>query len=477
MPSSTAGRWGWCMLDRLRRHWDVLKASWTMETERRKTKRQFEEQAFLPAALEVMERPPSPLGRAVLWMIIAFVAITVAWAMLGTVDVVATAQGKIIPNGNAKIIQPSDYGVVRAIHVRDGQAVRAGDMLIELDPTESVADADQARRALQTARVDRARTRALLAYLEGAKPEFHAPDGTPGDLILIQNQLIAAQIGEQEAKLASLRQKRAEAVADIAVIQRDLAKLNETLPLIEEQVEAQKALLDKGLTPKLKYLEQKERLIAQNAEIKVDAEKLTKAQAALAGIEQASEQTVSEFRSKVTADLAKAEDEASVRAAALSKAERRNILQQLRAPVDGTVQQLAVHTVGGVVKPADPLMVIVPRDSELVVEAAVLNRDIGFVHEGDKVEIKLEAFPFTKYGVIAGTLETLSSDAIDDKERGPIYQARVTMASRQIMVQGTAVNLSPGMAATAEIKTGERHIIEFLLDPLLKYRDEALRER
>jgi hemolysin D len=465
------------MLDHLHRHWDVLKASWSVETELRKARRQYDDQAFLPAALEVMERPPSPLGRIVLWMIIAFVIITVLWAVLGTVDVVATAQGKIIPSGRAKIIQPSDYGVVRAIHVRDGQSVRAGDLLIELDPTESVADAEQARRALQTARVNRARARALLAYLEGEKPKFAAPEDMPEDLVLIQKQLIDAQIEEQEAKLASLEQKRAEARADIAVVERDLAKLHETLPLIEEQVEAQKTLLDKGLTPKLKFLEQKERLIAQLAEIKVDRQKLVKAHAALAGVEQAREQTISEFRSTVTADLAKAEDDASLRTAELSKAERRNVLQQLKAPVDGTVQQLALHTVGGVVKPADPLMVIVPRDSELVVDAAVLNRDIGFVHEGDAVEIKLEAFPFTKYGVINGTLENLSSDAIDDEKLGPIYQARVAMASRQIMVQGKAVNLSPGMAATAEIKTGQRRIIEFILDPLLRYRDEALRER
>jgi hemolysin D len=186
---------------------------------------------------------------------------------------------------------------------------------------------------------------------------------------------------------------------------------------------------------------------------------------------------VAEFRKTVIAEFAEAENQVTIREQNLRKAQQRVALQQLTAPVDGVVQQLAVHTLGGVVQPAQPVLVIVPGAGELLVEAMVLNKDIGFVHAGQPVEVKVEAFPFTKHGVIHGTLEDVSPDAVQDEKRGLIYPARVKLAAQSIGVGGRKVPLGPGMQVSAEIKTGERRLIEYILSPVVKYREESFRER
>ncbi|MEM6682754.1 MAG: HlyD family type I secretion periplasmic adaptor subunit [Pseudomonadota bacterium] len=460
------------------RHWDVLKESWSLENQRRKRAKRYEERDFLPAALEVLESPPSPLGRTILISITAFILIALLWAIFGHVDVVATAQGKLIPKERVKVIQPAEYGVVRAIHVADGKAVKAGDVLIELDPSVTGAEQSQAGQSLKMARVDEARAKALLTYLDdNTPPAFIAPDGTATSIALVQQRLIDSQVAEYDAQLAALLQQRIERLADKAVTAQELVKLEETLPLIAEQVDARAQLMAKGLSPRLLYLELKERLVTQQSNIRIQRQQLAKTEAAIASLDRQTDQVKSEFRKQVIADLAEAGNQVALAEDEVLKAATRTGLKQLIAPVDGTVQQLAIHTVGGVVEPAQALMVVVPGEGELIAEALVLNKDIGFVEKGDTVEVKLEAFPFTKYGVIEGTLDDLSMDAIQDETLGLVYQARVSLKQSTIRVNGRDIPLGPGLAATTEIKTGERRIIEFILSPLLRYRDEAFRER
>lgn len=465
------------MLDIVLRHWDVLREAWSLETARKKRAKQYEEKDFLPAALEIMEKPPSPVGRAVFWGLIVFISIALIWSIFGRVDVVATAPGRLIPRERVKTIQPVEIGKVVAIHVTDGQAVKQGDVLIELDPSISNAEEGQARQSLMVASINAARQQALLDYLTTGTLEFNLPDSVPLGIALTQQKLIEASINEYEAQLAALMQQRAEGLADLAVVEREIAKLEQTLPLIEEQVNARAQLLEKGLTSRLLFLELRERFVTNQQNLAIQEKQHEKTQAALKSLDKQVEQLKSEFAKTVIIDLAEATNEETLRREELKKASTRTGLQKLIAPVDGVVQQLAVHTVGGVVQPAEPLMLIVPGDGELVVEATIFNKDIGFVNQGDPVEVKLEAFPFTKYGVIDGILEDVSKDAIQDEELGLIYQGRVKLMRSTIDVNGKEVNLSPGFAATAEIKTGNRRIIEFLIAPLLRYKDEAFRER
>jgi hemolysin D len=227
----------------------------------------------------------------------------------------------------------------------------------------------------------------------------------------------------------------------------------------------------------MRVMELQERVIGIEQDLAIRRAEANKNLAVIRGGEQQLAKLDSEFRRQALEALNEAHVAVSLRSEELKKTQEKSRLTILRSPVDGVVQQLAVHTVGAVVKPADALLVVVPRSAELIVEVTVLNRDAGFIHEGDTVQVKLEAFPFTRYGVVPAVLETISRDAIEDKEKGLVYTARARLLQDYIMIGSRRTELTPGLAATAEIKTGERRIIEYLLSPLVRRIQEAGRER
>ena len=459
--------------------------------------RDRDELAFLPAAVEIVETPPSPIGRAIGATVIALFVLALLWASLGHVDIVATATGKIVPTGRSKVIQPFETGVVRAIRVADGQTVRAGDVLIELDPTINQGEIDHLRGDLQSAQLDIARLRAALAATDDPLAAFHPPQGADPALVAMQRQFLVAQIAEHKAKIAALDGQRDQKQAELATIAATIDKLEAVIPTIQERVNIRKTLNEYG--SRLQYFEVLQQLTESQQERLVQQSRYHEAQAALAAITDTRAQTAAEYRRTLFGELTEAERKAAGSAADLSKAQERTKLQLLTAPVSGMVQQLAVHTVGGVVTPAQTLLVIVPGDSQLEIEAMVSNHDIGFVHAGDEVEIKIDTFDFTRYGLLHGQVLSISSDSIvrdapsdrstDNKPAGTssatsepkgqelTYAARISLDRTQVQVEDKMVNLSPGMAVTAEIKTGSRRIISYLLSPLMKYKQDSLRER
>jgi hemolysin D len=458
--------------------------------------RDRDELAFLPAALEIVETPPSPLGRAIGAAIVAIFVLALLWASLGHVDIVATAAGKVIPTGHSKIIQPFETGVVRAIRVADGQIVAAGDVLIELDPTINESETTHLQSDLQSAQLDIARLHAALADTDDALAAFQPPEGANPTLVAMQRQFLMAQVTEHKAKIAALDGQKAQKEAELATISATIDKFDAVIPTIQERVNIRKVLNEYG--SRLQYFEVLQQLTESQQERLVQRSRYREAAAALAAITDTRGQTVAEFRRTLFGELAEAERKAAGFAADLAKAEQRTKLQLLTAPVDGMVQQLAVHTVGGVVTPAQTLMVLVPSDSHLEVEAMVNNRDIGFVHAGDEVEVKVDTFDFTRYGLLHGKVLSISSDSIvrdvsgdkstdksanggastsEPKGQELSYAARISLDHTQIQVDDKMVNLSPGMAVTAEIKTGSRRIIGYLLSPLMKYKEDSLRER
>ncbi len=458
-------------------HWEVLKESLRLDRERAKSAREIDETEFLPAALEVLETPPRPLGRIILWTLLSFVIIAVAWASLGHIDIVATAQGKVIPRGRVRMIQAADIGVVRAIHVKDGDQVKKGQPLIVLDPTLTQADAAQARESMIVASIDRARSNALVDAAGGGPGRFAVPEGMPADAIETQRSLVAARIAEHRTAITTLEEERAQRRADLAMVTAEIVKIREQLPLAESQLESLEKLDKEGLVPRLRVSEVKERVVGLRQDLIIRTEEGGKSRAALAGVESQLAKLRNEFRATALDALSEAEANYRIRAEEVKKADDKASLTVLTSPIDGTVAQLAVHTAGAVVKPADGLLMIVPKGEELVVEAMVLNRDIGFVREGQPAEVKLEAFPFTRYGVIQGTIEHVSTDSVENKELGLVFPCLVRLAAIDIKVGNKRVPLAPGFAATAEIKTGDRRIIEFLLSPLSRRLQEAGRER
>jgi hemolysin D len=477
----------------LARHGSILRESWKQQSERLASAKPRSDHEFLPAALEIMEKPPSPGLRWLLLSLCALFTITLIWSFVGKVDVVATASGKVIPSGNVKIIQPIEIGYVRKIHVKNGQHVRAGQLLVELDPTLAGADAAQASQGLLTARVVAARNSALLDHIQGRASRFRAPPGTPAEVESTQNDFVRTSIAEYEGERESLVQQRAERAAELTGAQAEISKLRQTLPLIEQQLSARKELTERGYFSRIRLLEYEQQKVEHIQNIEVQEASAAKARAAMANIDAQLMRLKGSFGKNAVTELAEAQQKTGLSREEVTKSSRREEFQQLRAPVSGTIQQLAISTIGGVVQPAQALMIIVPDDATVVVEANIMNKDIGFIREGQPVRIKLEAFNFTDYGIIPGVVESISRDAIDvsqpgqqqlrddqgrtQPQQGLVYATRIRLKQRTIRVRGRDQIIGPGLAAQAEIKTGERRIIDYLLSPIAKTMDEAGRER
>lgn len=458
-------------------HWQVAKAALAEDRDRARARVEATQPEFLPAALEIAERPVSPTARLSAWLMLGGLAVAIIWAVFGRVDIVASAPGKLIPADNVKLIQPAEAGIVRAILVRDGQMVRKGQALIALDPTVSGAENSQAASALQTARLDAARARAILSALDGRGISFSAPEGTPADVAITQRSLaeneLAGLLAGGSGKASDVRAARA--ARDEALVQA--AKLDETLPLIDQQLAAYEALLVDGYASKLKVIELRRQRMASAKDRDAALVTARRMDAQLSGAGSTNTQARADARAKVLDDLAKAQADIALRTEELVKSAKRSSLQQLVAPVDGTVAQLAIHTVGGVVEAAKPVMVIVPKGGSLIAEVKLLNKDAGFVRAGQNVAIKLDAFPFTRFGTVPGTVESISTDAIPDDKLGLVYIARIKLSKGAIDRGDIMAALTPGMSATADIRTGRRSILSYLMSPIDETRSEAWRER
>jgi hemolysin D len=455
-----------------------------------------DEREFLPAALEIVETPVTPYADAIGWSIIALFCIALAWALFGKIDIVATAAGKVIPSGRTKVVQPFETGVVRAIHVRDGQSVKDGDVLIELDPTMSQAELKHFRSDLVSAELDVGRLNAALS--EDPERTLTAPPGATADDIAIQHQFLIRQLEEQRSKRAALGRQRAQKEAELATATASINKLEAMLPILEERVDIRRQLYTHETGSKVNYLEIMQAYVEAQQELLVQRSRANEAKSALAALVESEQQSKAEFQRTLYGELTEAKRKAAGLREDVVKATQRTELQSLTSPVDGVVQQLAVHTVGGVVTPAQALLAVVPADGGLEIEAMVKNRDIGFVHVGQEAAIKIDTFDFTRYGLLHGRVTSLSRDVIikddpqskDDGKVGSssgsgseprgqelVYAARITLDRIEMQIDESLIRLSPGMAATIEIKTGARSVLSYLLSPLFRYKQETLRER
>ncbi len=376
-----------------------------------------------------------------------------------------------------------------------------GQALVELDRTVTEAERRRVAQGLMQARLDVARLGVLrdsFADLAELRPLVVPQGATPNDVARIRAAL-QAQAAEQLSKLASNLQQIAQKRAEAQSIEAAIAKIDATLPFLQETADIRRNAKEIQYGNQIAFIDAQSRLIDQQSERVVQTRRLAEIEAARLALEQQLAQTLSGFERQVLSDLTDAEKKTDELTQDLVKAERKVAEQVLRAPIDGTVQQLALHTVGGVVTPAQQLMLIVPADSQLETEVMIANRDIGFVNIGQPAEIKIDTFNFTRYGLVHGKVLSVSQDSIvrekpADKQNGGklagalaetsepagqefIYSARVSLDEKQMQVEDKMVALAPGMAVTVEIKTGTRRIIEYVMSPRLRYRHESLRER
>ncbi|MBN8774271.1 MAG: hemolysin secretion protein D [Thiobacillus sp. 63-78] len=466
------------LADLLARYLKVFRHAWSQRQATDAPALHVHEAQFLPAALALRDTPVHPAPRMALWLIMAFALIALLWAVFGRIDVVATAVGKIIPNDRTKLIQPVETAVVKAILVRDGQAVEPGQLLIELDATSAAADSDRLRSEALTAQLEALRAQALLSALErGAPPRLEPLAGVEADRLLAEQSQAAGQYAEYQARQLQLQAEIARRRAELQTTREQVGKLEQTVPIARQRAQDYRKLMQEKFMSRHGYLEREQARIEQEQDLAGSRSHVVEIRAQL--VEAQRQQTTLEAgtRRQLLDQLNQASQKAVSLEQELIKAARRSRLMHLTAPVAGTVQQLAVSTVGGVVTPAQPLMVIVPKENVLEVEAMLPNKDIGFVNPGQEAEVKVETFPFTKYGTLHGTITQVSSDAIQDEKLGLIYSTRVKLARDTIRVENKTVRLSPGMAVTVEVKTGTRRVIEYFLSPLMQVAGESLRER
>ncbi len=438
------------------------------------------ETQFLPATLALQETPLSPAPRVAMWALMTFAFLTLIWSIFGQIDLVASAAGRIVPNGRTKTIQPFETSTVKAIHVTDGQRVGAGALLIELDATVTAADKQRLAGELEAKQLQVARAQAMLAGLQrDGAPPLPLLSGVSEERWQQAQQLLLGHFAAYRAGLQRLEADIARAEAEQRSVHAQVSKLVLTLPWIRQR-EADFKRLARGSSSAVseyEYQKQKQSLIEHEADLQVLKGRQKEIAASVRKAHEERQEHIANARRQNLDSLTEARQHIAALEQESLKAGARDRLMRLVSPIDGMVQQLTVHTVGGVVTPAQPLMMIVPLDNSLEIEAMVENKDIGFVRVAQAAEVKIETFPYTKYGTIPATVASVSHDAIENERRGLMYSTRVRLARSTIEVDGARVNLTPGMAVTVEIKTGKRRVIEFFLSPLRAYAQESLRER
>lgn len=437
---------------------------------------------FSPPLLCLQETPPNPLGRKVLWGLFVLLLSLLLWALIGKLDIVAVAEGKLIPESYVKIVQPAESGIVKDILVKEGQSVLAGQVLMRMDTLISEADsksldADYQRKRLALRRIE--------AELAGQ------PFKTQADDPLQLAQEIAAQYRANrssfEAALAEERSRLIKARQDMAAAEQVKKKLEEVLPHYRNQDLAYEKLVKDGFAGALMGSDKKRERLEKEQELQTQGFLIESAKANILQSEKKLTQIDSDYRRQLHAERNDIQGQFDRLAQEMAKQSHKQSLLELKAPQDGIVKDLATHTAGTVVQPGTILLTLVPKDEILRAEVWVSNEDIGFVRQGQPVKLKFAAFPFQKYGMLEGTVEHVSADAADGNTAGQndpnkktqplLYKALVRMKDMALSMNGQHFALSAGMQTNAEIWLGDRTVMEYLLSPVRKAWHEAARER
>jgi hemolysin D len=468
------------VIELLARYRAIFAAVWAARDQLAGPKRLADEAAFLPAALSLQETPAHPAPRRVAMVVCALFVIALVWAIVGQIDIVAVAPGRIVVSERTKTLQPLEAGVVKRVLVKDGDAVKAGQVLVELDATNASADGANVQEQLSNAVSEERRTGALATSLRSNRPPAltkpaQASDTRGNDTR--DSAQLQAEWSDITAKLAKLGAEQTRRQAEMVTVRETIKKLEATLPIARQREADFKNLSDQGFMSNHAGQDRTRERIEQESDLATQRARLSEAQAALTESTQTRAAYVAETQRALSERHAQAASKREQLTQERSKTEQRSRLAQLTAPVDGTVQQVAIHTEGGVVAPAQVLMVIVPKDAQVTAEVVIDNKDIGFVSAGQAVAIKLETFPFTRYGTVPALVKSVVADAVNDERKGAIFPAILSLQKASIDVDGKHIALSPGMNVTAEIKTGKRRVIEYLLSPIQRSASESLGER
>ncbi len=459
---------------------------------------------FLAPALEILETPPSPVNVAFLWIICALVLTALLWSYLGRVDIVASAQGKFQPTGRVKVVEPLETGRVEEIRVANGSMVEAGDVLVELDRSAAEADVRGAAAELSSARAEILRRKTALAaaaaHAFDPPPKIDWPQDIAQGLREREERVLAADLGQLAATQASFAAERAQKTAERDKLSETIATQKNLVATLRERVDMREKLVEAKAGAKAALIDATETLQYQITQQAKQEQELASLTAGLEVVSRDAEKAVQAFISDDAGKLDDAERRVEDVEQRLAKAQAGLDRLTLRAPIAGRVQSSIIANVGQVVASGQEIMRIVPEDSGLEIEAYVRNRDIGFISVGQEAAIKVESFPYSRYGVMRARVVRIARDAIPEADAEAIEgdPARVSAASgfagsertqnlvfpvvlkpdaATISVDGVAEPLTSGMAVTVELKTGARRMLEYLFSPLVEVASKAMRER
>ncbi len=426
---------------------------------------------FKPAMAEIEEKPAHPLGRIVFWVVVGTMLFFTLWLWVGRVDVVVSARGTVIPEGDVKILQPLDTGVVSAILCKEGDFVRKGQVLMEIDPSITAPELESRKKALAFLELEQDRLDSTISK----KTFVPKGSGHDPDVLRRQRDLHHSMTGSLEKQLESKRAELRRLEEERSAAEKEIAHARAQLDIDLSKEQRLREVLD--IVARSDYDKAVQDILGRRNTIDQTASRIEQFRHQRDQIEHDISYLEENFRAGNLREFVDKQKQSTEIRAEIDKTAFRNEKQRILSPVDGHVSTLLFHTIGGVVTPAQRLVTIVPLSAPLVAKVWVLNKDIGFVKEGMDTTIKVDTFDFQKYGTLPGLVRNVARHSTDDEKLGPVYEVFVTPRETDLVVDGVRTRISSGMSLTAEIKVGKRRIIEFFIYPLIKYLDEGVKVR
>ncbi len=424
---------------------------------------------FKPILAEIEESPVSPSGRIIYWTIVTVFVFTALWMYFGKVDIVVSARGKVFPQGEIKVLQPLETGVVSSILVQAGDFVKKGQVLMEINPSTIEPQLSSMQENLERVRLERGRLAATTGIGSAKNVGGNSEDART------QRSLYASAVGSINSQIAA---KKIELQRLSTQIESLNAEINHNITLLSIASEKERRLGSvMDLIAKDDYERVQNDITQYRARIDEANYKMQELKEQKRQINKEISYLYNDFKEKNLKELSDKQKQATELEAQIKQTAYVKNKQKITAPVDGYVDNLFINTVGGVVTPAEKLMTITPVNTPLMIKAEVLNKDIGFVKEGLPVSLKIDTFDFQKYGILKGTVKSVSKTSIENEKIGPVYEVYITPTDKTVTVEGKTENISSGMSLTAEIKVGKRRVIEFFIYPLIKYMNESINVR
>lgn len=425
---------------------------------------------FQPLLVEIEDRPLNPLGRIILWLVVGVLILGSLWLYFGKIDVVVSARGKAIPSGEIKTLQPIETGVVSKILVKEGDYVLKDQILMQIDPSVTETSLESKTQDLAVVNLEIERLKALTEN----KP-FIPSEGAPSNVIREQTSLYLNQRGLLLESKTQFESRKDQISSQLLSAKSESARLKLTLEKEKDIASRLEKVLD--IIAKREYDETQKNIINLSEQLFQSNQKISEITHKLKETQKEEEVYIQRLMSEWFTAMVEKQKESRELESQINAIRFQNRQQQIKAPLNGYIGKLLVHTEGGVVTPAEKLLTLVPEDAPLIIRATVLNQDIGFISDGMSASVKVDTFNFQKYGLIDAEVFFIANDAVEDEKLGPVFEIKLNPKQFSLLVDGKERNLEPGMSVTAEIKVGKRRIIEFFIYPIIQYLDEGMSVR